>query len=651
MKKILFNIILFALIQSAFGQTATFYDFNTAGQLSTLFNGVGATGSVSQLTTGGIGNSGGINLPGGTNAIFSTKEGYSLGPAGSSDTFESFIKSEGPNGYSGVGFTASVPVNASSDGYYRPTDAIGISAHGGGFIFHNGVTNYSGNWNGTSLSSGITATKVSSVSDLLGTGSPSDWYKIIFKMTRATLSTFDLRVEIWTSDANGTMLDTTAAAIFEVNGVTNTALADAPILHSYFNFAGDRVRNFDNFAINLTGGGSVIQAGAPVVLTSSGSESNWTIVANGNVSSQNGGTVTERGFVYATTADPTIANNKVVSGLGLGTFSKSISGLSAGTTYYLRAYATNSTGTTSYGSDLSFTTASVVAVSVLNKYGAFTTDVLQAVNKNGAIGSKKGLGHFGGVIDAPLPDGSTPVRAGLSAVQIKTDYPSSTDGVYWIDVPGYGPKQTYCLMDNKYNGGGWMLALKATTGTTFNYDATYWTSANTLNQTDVTLTDSDSKYDVMNGFQAKDMMALWPDIVKSGAEESGSIDNLDRWSWLQNDFHSGNRITLISKFAGSQDTYYTATDGSMSFSGYNSNIFSSQPGYSFYGINYSGIISARVRWGFAWNNEMDQLTNDVSGGIGMSTNYGNYSAGDLYWLDSSSILGINRSARVEIYIR
>ena len=261
------------------------------------------------------------------------------------------------------------------------------------------------------------------------------------------------------------------------------------------------------------------------------------------------------------------------------------------------------------------------------------------------------MGHFGGVIDAPLPDGSTPVRAGLSAVQIKTDYPSSTDGVYWIDVPGYGPKQTYCLMDNKYNGGGWMLAVKATTGTTFNYDATYWTSANTLNQTDVTLTDSDSKYDVMNGFQAKDMMALWPDIVKSGAEESGSIDNLDRWSWLQNDFHSGNRITLISKFAGSQDTYYTATDGSMSFSGYNSNIFSSQPGYSFYGINYSGIISARVRWGFAWNNEMDQLTNDVSGGIGMSTNYGNYSAGDLYWLDSSSILGINRSARVEIYIR
>ena len=125
MKKVLFNIFLLTLMQSALGQTATFYDFNTSGQLSTLFNGVGATVNVSQLTTGGIGDSGCINLPGGTNAVFSTKEGYSLGPVGSSDTFESFIQSVGPDGYSGVGFTASVPVSASSDGFYRPTDVWG----------------------------------------------------------------------------------------------------------------------------------------------------------------------------------------------------------------------------------------------------------------------------------------------------------------------------------------------------------------------------------------------------------------------------------------------------------------------------------------------------------------------------------------------
>lgn len=651
MKKVVFNIILLTLMQSAFGQTATFYDFNTPGQLSNLFNSVVQSGSVSQSTTGGISNSGGINLPSSANAIFSTKEGYSLGPAGSSDTFESFIQSVGNSGYSGVGFTASVPVTASSDGYYRPTDAFGISAYGGGFIFHNGATNYSGNWNGSGLSAGITTIKAASISDLLNNGSASDWYKLIFKMTRATLSTFDLRVEVWNSDASGTMLDASAAAIFEVNGVTNATLANAPILHSYFNFSGYRVTNFDNFRVTLTGGGSVIQAGAPVVLTSSASETNGVITANGNVSSENGGTVTERGFVYSTSVDPTIANTKVVSGSGLGAFTGSISGLSAATTYYLRAYATNSVGTTSYGSDLSFTTASVIAISVLNKNGGFTSDALKAVDKYGAIGSAKGLNQYGRIIDAPLPaDGFTAARAGLSALQIKTDYPSSTDGVYWIDIPGYGPKQTYCLMDSKYDGGGWMLALKSTRGTTFNYDASYWTTANTLNAADLTRNDADAKYDVMNGYLAKDIMALWPDIPNSSAE-SGSIDGLTTWSWLQNDFHSsGQTTTLIAKFAGSQVTYYTSTNGSMTFSGYDTSIFSKQQGYSFYGINYSGFASAKVRWGFAWNNEADQGSNDVSGGIGLSSTYGGYSAGDYDWTSAFSH-GIDRSARIEFYIR
>lgn len=418
-------------------QTATYYDFNTPGQLSSLFDGVGEVGSVSQLTTGGIGNSGGINLPSSANAIFSTKEGYSLGPAGSSDTFESLIQSVGNSGYSGVGFTASVPVSASSDGYYRPTDAIGISVHGGGFIFHNGATNYSGAWGG-GLAEGITATKVSSAWDLLNTGSDSDWYKIIFKMTRATLSTFDLRVEIWISDANGAMLDTTAAAIFEVKGVTNTDLSNAPILHSYFNFSGYRVTNFDNFKVNLTGGGSIIQAGAPVVLTSSGTESNNIFTVNGYVASENGNSVTESGFVYATSHDPTITDNKAVSGSGLGTFSKSIAGLSAATTYYVRAYATNSSGTTSYGSELSFTTASII-----DRYGGLTSDDISSyVNRYGEIGVSSLTKQGKEVFYVPKHSGaavlvsSTETTANLTSTIATTGGKSITArGICWSTTP------------------------------------------------------------------------------------------------------------------------------------------------------------------------------------------------------------------------
>jgi len=67
-------------------------------------------------------------------------------------------------------------------------------------------------------------------------------------------------------------------------------------------------------------------------------------------------------------------------------------------------------------------------------------------------------------------------------------------------------------------------------------------------------------------------------------------------------------------------------------------------------MNYNTNVNASVRWGFAWNNELDQSSNDVSGGIGMGSSYGNYSAGDKVGCCESN-RGINRSARVAVFIR
>lgn len=646
-KKYYVLLLLLFIGQFVVGQTSSFYDFNTTGQLTTYFNQTGTASNITQSNTG-LGGSGAIHINSSyTTEAFSTKDGYSLGAVGSTYTFSSFIKSVYNSGYSGLGFTTSSPAVIAGSSYGQPVNALGISVHGGGFIFHNGGIDYTGSWGQTSSANGVTLVKRALISDLLNSGSTDDWYKVVFIVKIASATTYNMRVEIWPSNANGVLLNSAAAdAIFEVNGITNSTITNAPMLHSYFNFSGSRVSDFDNYGIELVGG-TVVQQGAPVVLTSSGALSGTTITVNGNVTSENGTSVTERGFVYGTSQNPTTANTKVVSGSGAGTFSQSVSGLNPNTTYYIRTYATNSGGT-SYGSELSFTIPPIVYTQGTNKYGGIDTNPANVLDKNGAVGTGSGANRNGKI--NLFKDGRTQARAATSALKIKQDYPSSTDGVYWIDVPGVGPKQTYCLMDTKYDGGGWMLALKATIGTTFNYEATYWTSANTLNATDVTLTDSDAKYDVMNGFEAKDMMAIWPDIPNS-TTESGSIDGLSTWSWLQNDFHSsGLRTTLIAKFAGSQDTYYTSTNGSMTFSGYNTNIFSAQEGYSFYGINYSGYANAKVRWGFAWNNEADQVTNDVSGGLGMSSNYGNYSAGDYDW-SSSSNHGINRSTRVELYIR
>lgn len=79
-------------------------------------------------------------------------------------------------------------------------------------------------------------------------------------------------------------------------------------------------------------------------------------VSGGNVTSDGGSSVTARGVCWSTSANPTISGSKTTDGSGTGTFTSNITGLSAATLYYVRAYATNTTGT-AYGDELSFTTS------------------------------------------------------------------------------------------------------------------------------------------------------------------------------------------------------------------------------------------------------------------------------------------------------
>ncbi|MCH7407619.1 MBG domain-containing protein, partial [Belliella aquatica] len=98
---------------------------------------------------------------------------------------------------------------------------------------------------------------------------------------------------------------------------------------------------------------------APSVTTSPfSSVSSTGATLNGNVTSDGGASVTARGFVYSSTdTTPTIGEpgvTQVTDGYGTGIFSQEITEVTIGTTYYARAYATNSVGTT-YGDEISFT--------------------------------------------------------------------------------------------------------------------------------------------------------------------------------------------------------------------------------------------------------------------------------------------------------
>ena len=120
--------------------------------------------------------------------------------------------------------------------------------------------------------------------------------------------------------------------------------------------------------------------------------------AEGEVTSENGGTVVERGIVYSTDSEPTINDEKLESGSGLGTYSASTSELPPGS-YYLRAYATNEAGT-SYGSevqriitaDTPTTTSTPEPEEVLlPTTGSNTNDFLALATASGMLGALMAL--------------------------------------------------------------------------------------------------------------------------------------------------------------------------------------------------------------------------------------------------------------------
>ena len=81
-----------------------------------------------------------------------------------------------------------------------------------------------------------------------------------------------------------------------------------------------------------------------------------TVQAGGTVHEViSGGTVNTRGVCWNTSGYPEVTDSKTTDGTGTGAFSSAITGLSATTTYYLRAYVTDTEGT-SYSAQISFTT-------------------------------------------------------------------------------------------------------------------------------------------------------------------------------------------------------------------------------------------------------------------------------------------------------
>jgi uncharacterized protein (TIGR02145 family) len=96
--------------------------------------------------------------------------------------------------------------------------------------------------------------------------------------------------------------------------------------------------------------------GIPVLTTSIASSiTPVTAISGGTIISNSNSTITQQGVCWSTALDPTIADSKTNDTIGIHVFSSYLTGLSPYTVYFVRAYATNGSGT-GYGNNMSFIT-------------------------------------------------------------------------------------------------------------------------------------------------------------------------------------------------------------------------------------------------------------------------------------------------------
>jgi hypothetical protein len=86
-----------------------------------------------------------------------------------------------------------------------------------------------------------------------------------------------------------------------------------------------------------------------------------TAISGGNITSDGGASITQRGVCWSTSSNPSLSDSYTLDGTGSGIFTSSIAGLTANATYYVRAYAINSSGT-AYGNEITFLANSSIAI-------------------------------------------------------------------------------------------------------------------------------------------------------------------------------------------------------------------------------------------------------------------------------------------------
>lgn len=384
---IFFGLLLFIGVSPVSAITSG-VNFNSTSDLTDNFNSDGSPVFTNQAASG-INGTGSVNVPTPSNDLWTTKQSYSVsGGAGNIYRFSAYFKVAMNSGYGNLGFTSAS--SNTPDGIGQPPIGLGANFHGGGGAFvNNGVQ-----------------TSLSWPPDLV----LGNWYWMMFEVTTKGSNTFDLKLQIWNTDATGTI--GTMKTEKTQNNVVNNQMGSASIIHGFFSAAGSRMNVIDNFQIELQGA-TFVEEGEPVVLSDSAVTDieATTATFGGNVTSDNGSAVTVRGVCWSTASNPVTSGTCTTNGTGTGVFSSNLTGLTPNTLYYVRAYATNVIGT-SYGSEVTF-----------------TTDVGPAFDTDGLDNTVEGNGPNGGDVDDDGTADNLQSEVGTKLSETSSKYVALKSGV------------------------------------------------------------------------------------------------------------------------------------------------------------------------------------------------------------------------------
>jgi hypothetical protein len=202
---------------------------------------------------------------------------------------------------------------------------------------------------------------------------------------------------------------------------------------------------------------TTISASVPTVTSTTVSAiTTSSAMSGGNITNDGGASVLARGICWSMIENPSITDNKTSDGTGTGVFTSSLTGLTAKTTYHLRAYATNSVGT-AYGSDIAFTTTAIVVptLTTLSVSSVTTTTAVSGGNVSdggGAAVSARGV-CYGLTANPTITDTKT------------TD--GSGTGIFTSNLSGLLPATGYHLRAYATNSAG----------TAYGTDITFTTTA------------------------------------------------------------------------------------------------------------------------------------------------------------------------------